>query len=440
MQDNYDVIVVGGRVAGAHLAARLGMEGMQVLLLERAELPSLPAVSSPIIYASAMKMLDEIGARESEYAANTPRLFHMATVNRAFSGKLRIPMYAGRDYAYAIDRARFDYGVWLAAERQPNVTARMNVSVTDLLFDEGGAVCGVVAKPKDGEAVEIRSKVVVGADGRYSLVARKANAQEFDRHDENPTSIYYAYWRNVAPLDEDGPTAAAYEADGTFGYLMMDSADGQTVVCIEGRSDVIDPAGGDVEAFYLDKLRANEKLWSRLTNAERVTSIRGMRNIGNLYRQPGGPGWALVGDAFHQKDPLDGQGIYDALFMGKALALAMRRWWQGKLTWEETLAAYEQVVRTHTYPMYQTLQGRVQNSFYSSVTLPIPEWAVGKLGQWIAEDGSMSRLFGLMLTRQIPPDMINLFAAPVALKAVASGSLREARREVEKRIRSVLPV
>lgn len=439
MDDNYDVIVVGGRVAGAHLAARLGMDGMRVLLLERAELPSLPAVSSPIIYASAMKMLDEIGARESEYAANTPRLFHMATVNRAFSGKLRIPMYAGRDYAYAIDRARFDYGVWLAAERQPNVTAVMNASVTDLLW-EGETVCGVVVKPKDGEPRSIRAKAVIGADGRYSLVARKANAQEFDRHDENPTSIYYAYWRGVAPLDEDGPSAAAYEADGTFGYLMMDSADGQTVVCIEGRSDVIDPAGSDVEQFYLGKLQANDKLWARLTEAERITSIRGMRHIGNLYRQPGGPGWALVGDAFHQKDPLDGQGIYDALFMGKALALAMRRWWQGKLTWEEMLAAYEQVVRTHTYPMYRTLQGRVQNSFYSSAALPIPEWAVGKMGQWIAEDGGMSRLFGLMLTRQIPPDMIGLFAAPVALNAVARGGLREVRHEVEKRIRSVLPV
>jgi flavin-dependent dehydrogenase len=438
MQPEYDVIVVGGRVAGAHMAARLGMEGMRVLLVERGELPSLPAVSSPIIYASAMKLLDEIGAREAEYARGTPRLYHMGTVNSTFSAKLRIPMYEGRDYAYAIDRARFDYGVWLAAERQPNVTALMNTPVTDLLW-EGETVCGVVLKTRENTAQEVRARAVVGADGRFSLVARKARAQEYDRHEDNPTSIYYAYWQGVAPLDDDGPSAAAYEADGTFGYLVMDSADGQTVVCMEGQSAVLDPASQDTEAFYLGMLRRSQALWKRLEGAERVTTIRGMRNIGNVYRQPGGSGWALVGDAFHQKDPLDGQGIFDALYMGKVLALAMKRWWQGRITWEEALLAYDEVVRTKTYPMYRTLQSRVKNSFYSSAALPIPGWAAGKIGQWVAEDGQISQLFGLMLTRQIPPDMITLFTAPVALGAVARGSLREATREVGRRLRALVP-
>ena len=71
---DWDVIIVGGRAAGSTLAARLGRSGLRVLLLERAAFPSLPAVSSPIIYASTMQMLDEIGANEQEYARNTPRI------------------------------------------------------------------------------------------------------------------------------------------------------------------------------------------------------------------------------------------------------------------------------------------------------------------------------------------------------------------------------
>ena len=440
MVADYDVIIVGGRVAGAHLAARLGKIGMRVLVVERAELPSLPAVSSPVIYASAMELLDEIGALESEYAANTPPLHHMATVNSGFSGKLRIPSYKGRDYAYAIDRARFDYGVWLAAERTPNVTVRMSYSVTDLLINENGGVYGIVGKTKDGTSEQLTARTVIGADGRYSMVARKTNAQETDRHEDNPTSIYYAYWQGVAPLDADGPSATAYEADGTFGYLVMDSADNQTVVCMEGRSDVLDPESGEMEAFYMEHLQRSAPLWRRLKNAERITSIRGMKNIGNMYRQAGGAGWALVGDAFHQKDPLDGQGIYDALYMGKVLALAMKRWWTGALTWEEMLQAYEQVVRSKTYPMYRTLQGRVKNSFYNTISLPVPSWVVGKAGEWVAQDGGMSQLFGLMLTRQLPPDMVSLFAAPVALNAMARGGLREARQEVEKRFAKLFEI
>lgn len=437
---DYDVIIVGGRVAGAHLAARLGKAGMRVLLVERSAMPSLPAVSSPIIYATAMTMLDEIGALESEYARNTPRLKHMGTVNSLFSGKIRIPMVKGRDYAYAIDRARFDYGVWQAAERTPNVTVRMNYSVSDLLYDEQQRVIGIVGKAKDHDIEQVTSRVVIGADGRYSLVARKVNAQETDRHTDNPTSIYYAYWEGVAPLDSDGASASAYEADGTFGYLVMDSADGQTVVCMEGRSAVLAPPAGDMEGFYLETLQKNAALWERLQGATRVTTIRGMRDIGNVYRQPGGEGWALVGDAFHQKDPLDGQGIYDALYMGKVLALAMTKWWHGKITWEQALLAYEQVVRTSTYPMYRTLQTRVATSFYApSVNLPIPSALAGTLGKWVAEDHQMSDLFGLMLTRQIPPDMLTLFAVPVAIGAIARGSLREARTQIEQRVREALP-
>jgi flavin-dependent dehydrogenase len=432
MNFEYDVIVVGGRVSGSSLAARLGMAGMRVLIVERQTFPALPSVSSPIIYASTMSLLDEIGADEADYARNTPRLHHMVTVSSVFVGKIRIPDYKGRDYAYAIDRARFDDAIWRTATAHPNVDGWQNFAVTDLLRDDNGRVCGIVGK-HEGREVRVTARGVVGADGRFSVVARKAGAEVSDEHEDTPTSIYYAYWRNVAPFDADGAAAVAYEGDGTMGYLVMDSADGQTVVCIEGRSSTVDPHG-DLEAFYLSTLKRNPALWARVEHAERVTTIRGMRDIGNAYRQPGGDGWALVGDAYHQKDPLDGQGIYDAVFTARVLASALKRWHAGKLTWGEALAAYDRVARMKTYPMYKTLQGRVRNSFYSNLTggvnLPIPAWAGQKVGEWVMQDEGMSQLMGMMLTRQIPPDMLTLFAPPVVLGAIARGSLRELRQRL----------
>ena len=52
--NDYDVIVVGGRPAGATLAARLGRQGLRVLLLERATFPSAPAASCPVIYPATI--------------------------------------------------------------------------------------------------------------------------------------------------------------------------------------------------------------------------------------------------------------------------------------------------------------------------------------------------------------------------------------------------
>ena len=71
---HFDVIVVGGRPSGSTLAARLGQQGLRVLIVDRGEFPSVPAASCPVIYSSTMRLLDEIGADEAEYARGTPRL------------------------------------------------------------------------------------------------------------------------------------------------------------------------------------------------------------------------------------------------------------------------------------------------------------------------------------------------------------------------------
>ncbi len=437
MQQNheYDVVIVGGRVAGSALAARLGKVGFHVLLLERAELPSLPAVSSPIIYASTMQMLDEIGAEEAEYARNTPKIHNMHSVARALRGKLPIPDYNGRDYAYAIDRARFDAALWDNALRYPTVHGIQGFAVTDLVW-EGERVVGVVGKHKGGVEAEFRAQVVVGADGRFGLVARKTGAKTVDEHTEHPTSIYYAYWQGVAPLDESGEkTAAAYEGDGaSYGYLVMDSADDQTVIAVEGRSETLDPGAGRAEEFYLEMLQRNPDLWRRMENAERVTTVRGMRNISNGYREPGGTGWALVGDAYHQKDPLDGQGIYNAVVTGKVLARSMRRWRDGELTWEEALAAYDEGARIKTYAMYRRLQNQVRLSFYSGGGVEIPEWVQETMGRWLLDDPRFTELMGKTLTRQIPADMATLMLPPTMVGAMARGFFNDLNERIKERL------
>src|SRR5690242_5212180 len=184
----YDVIIVGGRPAGATLAARLGQAGLRVLLLERGALPSLPAASCPAIYAGTLRLLDEIGADEGEYARNTPRFTRWITeVRDDYRTFNRVPRRFGRDYGYAIDRARFDDALWRTAAREPTVTARQHFSVTDLVR-EGERVVGVRGHEPGGASETIRGRCVVGADGRFSLVARKAGAATLDEQAHVPTT------------------------------------------------------------------------------------------------------------------------------------------------------------------------------------------------------------------------------------------------------------
>ncbi len=432
----YDVIIVGGRVAGSTLAARLGKYGLDVLLLERATFPALPAVSSPIIFASTMAYLDEIGADEAAYARNTPKIYHMANVAAGTTGKLRLPDYKGRDYAYAIDRARFDAALWDTALQYKSVEGRQGVSVTDLCFDETGRVVGVTAK-ENGETQTFNARLVIGADGRFGIVGRKVEAAETDVQDAHPTSIYYAYWENIEPFDDAGASSVAYQGNGAYGYLSMDSADNQTVIGIEGRADTLQPNEGEsIEDFYLRMLKRKPELWTRMLDAEQVTSVRGMKQIGNSYRQAGGSGWALTGDAYHQKDPLDGQGIYNAVVTGKALARSIGKYFAGDWNWSKAVAEYDEVARVKTYPMYRALQTRVRTSFFleGNSQIQIPPQVLQTASRWMLQDPTFNELIGKMMTRQLPPDMITLLAPPTILKALALGPARDLKKRIEDRL------
>jgi flavin-dependent dehydrogenase len=431
---DYDVIVIGGRPAGSTLAARLGRRGIRTLIVERAGFPSLPAASSPIIYAPVMKLLDEIGADEALYARGTPKIRRMVVKSALMDGAFPLPDMDGRDYAYAIDRARFDHALWETALRYPSVTGWLNFAVTDLLWD-GDRVIGVVGRDatggERGAERQITARLVIGADGRFSLVARKVEAPEFDVAEDYPTTLYYAYWRDLLPADDSGePASAVYDGEYGIGYLVIDSADGTAAVCIEGQADLLEPAAGQAEAFYVERLMAQPDLARRLAGASRVTSVRGMRRIGNSYRQAGGPGWALVGDAYHQKDPLDGQGIYNAIFTAKALAWAITDWLRGDKSWEEAAAWYDETVRIRTYANYKSLLLRVRTSFYPA-QVEVPAWMQKTLARWMMGDRAVLDTMGRFLTHQLPADAAWIMMPGLMARAAVRGGWRDLRDRFE---------
>ncbi|MEM6282738.1 MAG: NAD(P)/FAD-dependent oxidoreductase [Chloroflexota bacterium] len=422
---DYDVIIVGGRVAGSTLAAYLGKAGIRVLLLERAVFPEPHPASSPMIQPITMSMLDEIGADENEYARDTARIRRMLAVDTDFELVLDIPDIGGRNYAYAIDRARFDHALWDNAVSYDSVDGWMGFSVTNLMWDSlGKTVIGIEGKRKR-EKHYITAGVVVGADGRFSMVARKVGAAEHNKHDDHPTTLYYTYWKNVKPHDEGEPTTVATGApDGKYGYLLMDSADGTTCVCIEGRSDIVQAINGlNIEEFYMDMLQRNAYVWKRLQDAEPVDKVRGMRKVGNLFREPAGNGWALVGDAYHQKDPIDGQGIYDSVYSSRTLAQALIDWHSGDRTWDDAMTWYDRTAQQEMMPQYEQTLNRVQQQMYPSSNLPIPKPLLNTTVRWLSRDRVYRELAGLALNRQIDPREA---ATPKFLAlAVLRGGLRE---------------
>jgi len=427
LNNHYDVIIVGGRPAGATLAARLGQQGLRVLLLERSRLPSVPAASSPAIYPATMRLLDEIGADEAVYARGTPRIHRLVSEIRAdFRVSLPMPGLFGRDYLYAIDRARFDDALWRTAAHCPTVTALQGFVVTDLLRD-GAQVLGVLGRVAGGPEQRFTADCVVGADGRFSLVARKVGARNYAERDDLPTSIYYAYWANVQPYQGEEPLIVTYGTGWGYGIGLMDSADGTTCVAVEGRASALELGDQKPIELYMRLLKQHPRIWRRLAAAEPITEVRGMRNIGNLYRNAGGPGWALVGDALHQKDPIDGQGIYDAIATAKLLSQAIVEWKRGGTPWTQALADYAAAVRAETCPMYQVTMDRVKRELYTAH----PDWAYRSWLRWLAPDQEYQRRIILLLSRATSPT--GWLPSRVVLQAIGRGALADLGRMLARR-------
>ncbi|MGW3563082.1 NAD(P)/FAD-dependent oxidoreductase [Streptomyces sp. NPDC000941] len=324
------MIIVGGRVAGSALAALLARRNWRVLLCDRAPLPS-PAVSTHFFGPSVLAFLDdELGVREDVEASGAPRLahWHLQLGDNYYGGPM-LPR-ARHPYNLCVRRETLD-GILLrraATERQVEIRDRCSVK---RLLVEGGQVVGVA-----GHGWQEKARVVVGADGRGSLVAQQAGAATlFDAGVLRAT--FHAYWRGVRPLPE--PSLELWHDNGDI-IQAGPCDDGQWVIMLSCPPDTFGPLRHDGVAGYEQRLRSLSSMAARLRDADRISPVYGCGTLRNYHRTAAGPGWRLVGDALCHKDPLFGAGIGDALTGARALADTLDAALSGTSGWEESAIAY----------------------------------------------------------------------------------------------------
>lgn len=426
----YDAIIVGGRLAGASLALRLGAAGMRVLILDHAQFPSRPALSAPFLLPHALALLDELELNEREYARTTPVLARFVL---EFGDEFRTEVcfdedIAGRQYFYAVDRAQLDACMWRALARYPNVHALHGASVVDVGKDASGRASSVhVEHSASGQTQTFHGKCVIGADGRNSTVARALGAEVIEERRDLQTTVYYAHWADV-PEYAPGYEASAHihcSLDG-FSFVFMPTANGETIVAVQGRSDRYQALSGSTQAVYEQLLLARPRVGRRLANAHQVTELSGSERIDSLFRKPCGAGWALVGDAYAQKDALDAQGVYDALLGSKLLSQALVAWHFGK-DWDEALAGYEQDVWNALKPMFDASLQRLERELFKTPSQLVTRTVL----RYVLTNPEYQRRFAQVVTRRADPRQ--LLQPSVMVGLAAGGAFARIRQRVMAR-------
>lgn len=395
---DYQVIIIGGRPAGSSLAIRLGRLNIKTLLVDKMTFPSLPSVpSSPIIYSHHIDMLEELGISESEAFHPDGRMdaFVLSFVGYFHAALPLSAAVVNHDYAYGADRRKFDTAIWEHASKYESVTARSGFSVTSIL-KENGKVIGIKGQTERGKEETITADLVVGADGRYSFVAQQVEAAVLEEYNEHITSSYQAEWENV----DDGyvPYSGTFYNTGKGFAVIMLPIDTRKYIVGSYMRPEHHKSDQRVEESYLEALQGIPDVWARLKDAKRVTPVVGVKGIRNGYRQPAGDGWAMVGDAFHYKDPLDGQGIYDAMLETKILAEAIQDWQNGK-TWGQAGQDYTEQVIAAVRPMLLQTVNRVKGEMFNDP----PPFIIKTLVRWLVNSPEYQRDFARLLTRASEP-------------------------------------
>ena len=328
-----DVVVVGARCAGAATALLLARAGHDVVVVDRATFPS-DTLSTHSIARGGVVQLARWGLLDRVVGSGAPQIrrveFHTGGALTVRTVKDR----HGVDFLVAPRRHVLDPLLQDAAVAA-GARLRTGTTVTGVVRDWTGRAVGITGRSEAG-AVEVRARLVVGADGLKSRVARSVGAPILERR-ASASATHYAYFAGAWPAME------YHLGDESFaGVFPTHDGTACVWVCAPDRWALEHRRHhSSIDAALRAMISATSPtLAGRLDDAVATSAARGMMSIPNQIREPAGDGWALVGDAGYHRDAITGHGISDAFRDAELLAAALDRALRHPNDEREALSAY----------------------------------------------------------------------------------------------------
>lgn len=310
----YDAIVVGARCAGSPTAMLLARKGFRVLLVDRATFPSdIP--HGHLIHKGGPRRLEGWGLLDKLRATGCPPV---VTQVLDFDGMFLV----GR--GLVVDGVALGYGprrtvldkILVDAAVDAGVDVREGLAVEGFLSD-ADTITGIRGKDvRTGKMVAEHARITIGADGRHSHLARAVQPPVYETV---PTLLcyYFSYWSGVFS------DALEVHVRNRRVILPFPRNDDLVAVFIGWPIDELQDVKTDIEGNFWKAASLVPELAERLREGRREERFYGATDLPNFFRKPYGPGWALVGDAGHHKDPFLALGIADALRDAELLADAV---------------------------------------------------------------------------------------------------------------------
>jgi flavin-dependent dehydrogenase len=297
----FDVVVVGGSIAGCAVARLYGRRGARVAVVERRpDVDAFKTVCTHYIQPSATPTIERLGLAGAIEARGAVR--NSIDFWSPYGGWIRHRQ--DTLHGYNVTRQTLDPLLRRMAAETPGVELLMGWTATGVLGN--GRPAGIAAEDTRRTRRELGARLVVGADGRDSHVARWTCTP--GRVRPHNRIFYWAYWRGVA---SDGERSRMWFMEPDCAYTFPNE-DGLCVVLVGPDRDRLPEFRSNLEGAYLAYLAALPDA-PDLGAATRESKLIGKLDIPNVSRPAARPGVAFVGDAAMASDPLWGVGCGWAL-------------------------------------------------------------------------------------------------------------------------------
>ena len=328
MTRSWDVIIVGAGPAGSVLASLLGARGTSVLLLDRAVFPR-DKLCGEFLNPGGVEILGRLGCLDVvQSAAFVVRgMKFLSPDGTAFRGQ-----YSGARYGLAVRRTELD-SLLLQHAGRAGAEVLEGFRVDRLISG------GVEGRTRNATST-LRARVVVGADGRNSIVARQLGL--FRPH---PTHRKMALGRHYQGLTEYGDCGEIFCAG--FGYGVINPlGSGIANVCLVVDAALLARARGKLGPYFDELLQRMPRLARRLADAAPLEDVHALGPMAHSPARVWAPGALLVGDAAGFYDPFTGEGMFMALRSAELAAAAIVESLDGSRAPEACFRDYERRLRS----------------------------------------------------------------------------------------------
>jgi 2-polyprenyl-6-methoxyphenol hydroxylase-like FAD-dependent oxidoreductase len=265
------------------------------------------------------------GLLDDVLATGTPPItsvgFHQYGADAPAPMRLQVKDKAGVDHMLAPRRHALDRVLAEAATREGTVLLD-GTTVRNVIRDRTGRVTGVTSADDEGKRRRLTARLVVGADGVHSRIARLVGAATTEKHAPSGACLY-TYVGDVA---WDG--FEFHLGDGAFAGVFPTN-NGEACVWLIRPTQLARPILGAgahrMDAWTQALHESVPGLGLRVESGTITAPLRGAVGLPNHVRQAAGRGWALVGDAGYSRDPITGHGMTDAFRDAELLATAVDR-------------------------------------------------------------------------------------------------------------------